>query len=301
MTPRDIIARAWALTLQHSSLRRWSFVESFLQTSLDIVLIVCQSTFLITYLRTGQVIGFFDIGRTLYNALPGWFFIFVLVAFCLLFICEFILPHLCRGAVIGLAAKAHLHEPVKGGLVLALYNFFPLFVLHGFIFLASWTTVVSAISLILRYVDDPMRTIFVGFFLFFFLLSNLIRCAVCFAPQAIVVRKMGVFGAIARSMKLLLSNASHVMFLVLLLVVISVRILINAALVIILPALMVAFGVFLSLFLSTTVSTIIAVSVGIILLIVLSYFFTYLYAFKMAVWTIAFLELDSQKDQDLIG
>ncbi len=300
MTPRDIIARAWALTLQHRSLRRWSFVESFLQTSLDIVLIACQATFFITYVHRGEIIGFFEIGQTLYGGLPGWLFSALFVSFCILFILEFFLPHLCRGAVIGLAAKAHRHEPVRGGLVLAIYNFFPLFVLHGFIFLASWTTVVSAMSLVLRYTDNPMRTLFCGFLLFFFLLSNVLRFFVCFTPQCIVIKKMSVFAGMARSIKLLLCNMQHVMFLVMLLLVISIRILINAALVIILPGLMVAFGVFLALFLPTSISTIIAVSVGVLLLVVASYFFTYLYAFKMTVWTIAFLEMDAQKDLDVI-
>lgn len=300
MTPRDIIARAWAITLRCKALRRWSFVAAFLETCLDVTLVAFQSSFLITYIRTGDITGFFDVTEALFSALPGWLFGTFVITGILLFLCEFFLPHLCRGAVIGLGAKAHLGEPVRGGLILALYNFFPLFALHGFVILSSWTTTTSAASLIVRYFQEPMRSLSIGMLIILFLFMSLLKFLFGFAPQAVVVKKMGVFPAIARSIKLIISNISQVMFLVLLLLVISIRILINAVLVILIPAFMVGIGLFLALFLSPTLSTIIALSVGLVLLITASYFFAYLYAFKLTVWTIAFMELDGQKDLDII-
>ncbi len=300
MTPRDIIARSWALTLQHPALRGWSFVASFLETCIDTWLIVFQTTFLVTYLRTGHVTGFFDVGSQLYFFLPTWVFWGGITGVILLFINELFVPHLCRGAVIGLGAKAHLGEPTKGGLVLALYNFFPLFTLHGFVFLSSWTTTVSLISLILRYFEDPVRSISIAMLLFFFLLMNGLKFMFAFADQAVVVRKMSIFAAIARSIKIIVSHLSSILFLVVLLLVISIRIILNAAVVIILPALITGLGLLLALVFSPAASTVISAIVGLIALLVISYFFSYLYAFKVTVWTVMFLELDKEKDLDVI-
>lgn len=301
MTPRDIIAAAWAITTRESSVRRWAFTGSFLEMLLDLKLLSYQAYLGYNFLITGRGAGFFDWEIWLYEHLPLWASLAILGTFGLMVLIEFFVPHLCRGAMIGLTAKAHRGEPVRGGMVLALYNFFPLFAIHEFLFLSGWTTIVTATSLTLRYIEGPFGTGVIGMLLFLFVLTNLLKFLFSFADQAVVVKKMGIFGAISRSLKLVISHLSQIMFLILLMIVISIRILINAAVIIVLPAIMVGITLLLTLVLSQTLSMIIAGIVGVVLAFFTSYFLAYLTAFKQAVWTITFLELDAHKDLDVIA
>lgn len=300
MTPRDIIARAWAITLQHRSVRRWSFTAAFLETLLDVKLLGYQAYFMFSILYHGEGVGFFDVEIMLYEYLPFGVFASIILFFLLLVVVEFFMPHFCRGAIIGLTAKAYKGEPLKGGFVLGMYNFFPLFALHEFLFLSSWATVITLISLIARYINEPVKSVAIGMVIFFWLISSLLKFILSFADQAVVVKKMGIFEAIGRSFKLIISHLGQIMFLVLLLLVISIRILINTAVIVVLPAIIIGIALLLGYILSPFLSWLIAGIIGMALIIVVSYFFAYLYTFKLAVWTIAFLEYDSHKDLDVI-
>lgn len=301
MTPRDIIAKAWAVTVKEPSVRRWAFAGSFLEMFFDMKLLSYQAYLAYSFIVTGEGAGFFDWEIWLYENLPLPVSSALLLTLVLLVLVEFFVPHLCRGAVIGLSAKAYKGEEVKGGMVLALYNFFPLFAIHEFLFLSSWATVITVVSLIMRYIDEPVRSGAVAMTIFLFLLTNLLKFLFSFADQAVVVKKMGIFAAISRSLKLVISNLGQIMFLILLLIVISIRIVINAAVVVVVPAIMVAVMLLLTLVFSKVLSMIIAGVIGAGLVLLVSYFLAYLNAFKLAVWTITFIEFDSRKDLDVIG
>ena len=301
MTPRDIIASAWAVTTREAAVRRWAFTGSFLEMLLDLKLLSYQAYLIHSYLVTGEGAGFFDWEIWIYQNLPLPVSMAILLTFGAMVLVEFFAPHLCRGAMIGLVAKAHKGEPVKGGLVLALYNFFPLFAIHEFLFLSGWTTILTIGSLTMRYIEEPVRSGTIAMLIFLFLLTNLLKFLFSFADQAVVVKKMGIFAAISRSFKMVISNLSQIMFLILLLVVISIRIVINAAVIVVVPAIMVGVMLLLTLVFSETLSMIIAGIVGVGLVFLVSYFLAYLTAFKSAVWTITYLEFDSQKDLDVIG
>src|SRR3989338_8686186 len=159
--------------------------------------------------------------------MPLWAFLSIIITFCLLVLIEFFFPHMATGAIIGLAAKVHRREEPRGGLVLALYNFFPIFVIRELFFLASIQMVTMLTSLILRYGALKGFTITVLFILFTFCL--ILRFFASFAEEAIVITKVGPFTAIGRSFKLIISYLGHVMFLILLMIVITLRIFINAA------------------------------------------------------------------------
>jgi hypothetical protein len=299
MTPREIIAEAWALTLREKKLRRWGCLSSFFQTLLTLKLLGYQAYFLYAY-TSGKQVGLFDDFEYLYGHLPLWLFITIGVSFLLLLLVEFVLPNMALGAIIGLAAKSHKKEEVKGGLVLALFNFFPILAIHEFLVLSGWATVLSLSSMTARYIDGDAKFFIIGILVIFWLLSNVLKFFFSFAQPAVVIQRAGIFEAMGQSFKLIVSYLGQIVFLLLLLMVISLRIVLNVVIIVLIPAIMVGLGLLLTYFLSTTLSYIITGAVGVILVGVASYFFGYLEVFKEAVWTIMYIELKKNKDLDHI-
>lgn len=299
MTPRQIIAEAWAITRRERSLRRWGIASAFLETLLDVKLISYQAYFLWEYLGGGQA-GFFDIEILLYSSIPFWAFLTIIIAFLTLVAVEIFFPHMALGAIIGLSAKSYRREPVRGGFVLAIYNFLPIFAIREIFILSSIATAATASSLVLRYVGGDIKTTIVAGIAILWAISNILKFFASFGEEAVVIRRRGIFSALGESFKLIISNLGHVMFLLLLLFVISIRILINMLTVLVIPGLTIGLGFLLATFLSTTLSTAIAACVGVALIVLASYFFGYLHVFKETVWTITYIELSQRKDVSVI-
>lgn len=299
MTPREIIAEAWAITMREKSLRRWGFLSSFLETLFATKLLLYQSWFLVSYLQ-GRPIGFFDDVIWLSRHVSTGLLISIISTFLVLLAIEWIFPNLARGAIIGLTAKAHRKEEMKGGLVLAIYNFFPMLGIHELFVLASLANIITISSLLLRYIDGDVKFFMIGVFVFFWVLSCILKFLASFAEPAVVVKRVSVFAGLGTSFKLILSYTSHVMFLWLLLFVISIRIAFNAILVLLIPALALGLGLLLANILSFQAALLIAIGIGVVLILIASYFFAYLHVFKEAVWTITYFELKKFKDPVVI-
>jgi hypothetical protein len=223
------------------------------------------------------------------------------IAFLILLGIEFIFPNMALGAIVGLAAKSHKKEEVKGGLVLALFNFFPILAIHEFLVLSSWATALSLCSMTARYIPGDVKFFIITIIVIFWILSNVLKFFFSFAVPAVVIQRAGIFEAMGQSFKLIVSYLGQIVFLLLLLLVISLRIVLNAVVIILIPALMLGLGLLLTYFLSTLLSYLIAGVVGIVLIGVASYFFGYLEVFKEAVWTIMYIELKKNKDLDHIN
>lgn len=300
MTPREIIAAAWTITSSEPKLRRWAYASSLLETLLNVKLLFTQAYFGYVYLYGHGDAGFFDIEIWIWNSLPPAVAISILLSFVLLVVIEFFAPHLCLGAIIGLAAKRAQGEKVRGGFVLALYNFFAVFTLHEFLILSSVPTAITVISLILRYIDPGLWAFSIGGVLALFVIGNIQKFLFAFAEEAAVIQKLGVFEAIGRSFKLILSHLPRIMFLYLLLIVISLRIAINAVMIVLIPAIMVGFGFLLTFFVSQAASIVAALVLGLLLIGVASYFLGYILAFKQTVWTLTYMEFMKERDLDEI-
>ncbi|MDD4319470.1 MAG: hypothetical protein PHW10_04065 [Candidatus Peribacteraceae bacterium] len=300
MTPREIIAEAWAITVREHVLRRWGFFSSFFETLLTAKLVSYQVYFLWEWMH-GTLGGFFDVEIMIYNTLPHWFFWTFVLTFVFLFIIELFIPSFAKGAIIGLTAKAYQKEEMKGGLVLAVYNFFPMFAVHELFVLGSIATTITICSLVLRYVEGDVKYYMIGIVVFFWILSNILEFLASFAQPAIVIKRVSIFEGIGQSFKLILSFLGHVMFLWLLLFVISIRIAFNAAIVLLIPGIAVGIGLALANVLSPVVTYSIAIGVGVLLILIASYFFAYLHVFRDAVWTITYFELKKHKDLLVIG
>ncbi|MBI5155720.1 hypothetical protein HZA45_00445 [Candidatus Peregrinibacteria bacterium] len=299
MTPREIIAEAWAITRREKSLRRWGMTYSLLETLLDLKLFSYQAYFLWEYLQ-GRQSGFFDVEVLLYEAVPFWFFLTFVISLTLLIVVELFIPHMAQGAIIGLAAKSHQGDELKGGFLLAIYNFVPLFAIHEIFVLASTTTSITVISLIFRYVDSSFHIPLIIGVVLMWGVSNIIKFFASFAQPAVVVRRMSVAAALGQSFKFIVSYLNHVMFLLLLLFVISIRIIINLVTVLLIPGIAMGIGFLLAFFLSTALSVMIAVIISVGLVLLASYFFANLHVFKAAVWTVAYIELSKKKDLSVI-
>ncbi len=300
MTPREIIAEAWTITTTEPQVRRWAYASSLLETLLNLKLLLTQAYFGYVYIFGHGSAGFFDIELWIFRNLPIWASTTVLASFVLLVVIEFFAPHLCLGAIIGLAAKRAKGEEVKGGMVLGLYNFFAVFTIHEFLILASVPTTITVISLIMRYIDRGLWAFSIGGVLLLFCVGNIQKFLFAFAEEAAVIEKRGIFDAIGRSFKLIVSHLARIMFLYLLLIVISLRIVINAIMVVLIPLIMLAFGFVLTFFFSETVSIVAACVLGIALTFVASYFLGYILAFKQTVWTLTYMEFMKEKDLDEI-
>lgn len=301
MTPRQIIAEAWAITNREKTLRRWGFTSALFETLRNVEMLLYQAYYLYWYSK-GVTVGWISVEQAFFEHLPFWLFVTVTAIIVLLLVLQLFIPTICTGALIGLSAKAYRKEEAKGGLVLGLYNFFPILELHGLFVLSSLGLTVTLLSTVYRYGDvlgNIKEYVLIGIGALW-LFTSFFRFFASFAEEDIVLRKRGVFAAVGTSFKLILSHLGHIMFIILLLLVISVRILINAVLVFLLPAIAIGIGLLLTTFLSAETSTVIAAVIGLFLLVFVSYFFAYLHVFKQTVWTLTYLELSSRKDVDAI-
>ncbi len=302
MTPREIIARAWTITREQRGIRWWGYTSSFFETLLHLKMLMYQTYFFWSYFIAGNAIGFFEIEGIIFRSVPFPVFAGVVTFFLILIVIELFVPSFCLGAVIGLGAKAHRKEKMEGGCVLALYNFFPLFVLKEIVILSSLSIAITFTSIILRYGGSPsMVTFLLSALWLLWLFSVILKFLMSFSEEAVVIRKIGIFEAMGRSFKLIISHLSKIVFLLVLLFVISMRIIINAVMALLLPALVIGFAFLFSTFLSGTVTAILTILIALILVALSSYLFAYLEVFKQTAWTITFLELSKLKEMDVIG
>lgn len=298
MNPREIIAQAWAITLKERTLRKWGFVSALLETLLNTKLFVYQIWFLISYLD-GNPISFFADVEWLNEHLPfGWVAGIVSFFLVLIFI-EWIFPHFAKGAIIGLAAKSYKREEVKGGLVLGVYNFFPLFAIHEFFFIGNISMVITLGSILLRYAPE-MAPFGIGLMLVLFVCTNILRFFFIMSEEGVVIRKLGIGQAMRSSFKLVISYLGHVVFLLILGFLISLRIFLNAVMIFLVPGIVIGLIFLFASFLPLAVAIGIGAAIGLVILGFASYLFAYLEVFRQNVWTLTYLELSKLKELDVI-
>ncbi len=299
MTPREIVAKAWAITKQVPDLRKWGFASALLETMLNAKLLIYQTWFAYSYFIVREPIGFFKVEAVLLKHLPQWLAVTIIVSLIILVLIELIFPHFAKGAIIGLAAKAYKKEEIKGGLVLAIYNFFPIFALHEMVFMSSTSIAITWCSLSLRY-GGVAAMPGVVVIITLWVISHILEFFWMFAEEAVVIRKTGIGSAIKRSFKLVISYLGHVVFLILLLFFISLRILANILMVILVPGVVLGVGFLFTLFLPPVISYSLGAFLGFVIIFFASYFFAYLEVFRQTVWTITYIELSKLRELDLI-
>ncbi|MDD3151034.1 MAG: hypothetical protein PHV68_09425 [Candidatus Gastranaerophilales bacterium] len=299
MNPREIVAKAWTITTREDVLRKWGFASAFCETIIKTQFLVYQGWILYSYIILKNHGEFFGTATKALMDLPIWLTILIATFAGLVMILEWLFPHFAKGAIVGLAAKSYRKEEMKGGLVLAVYNFFPLFAVHQLLFVSSITTAITMCSFLLRY-GSVAAIPGVIIVLIAWMISNILEFFWVFSEEAIVLRKVGIGAAIRRSCKLVISYLGHIVFIMLLLFVIMLRIIANLLMVIIIPGAVLGIGFLLALFLPPTISYSLAALLGVGIILAASYLFAYLEIFRQTVWTLTFMELDQLKDLDII-
>lgn len=297
MTPREIVAEAWTIATRERQLWWWGFMASLFQTLLNIKLLGYQAYFVYAYWNKIDA-GLLDDFIWLYRVTSLNVTVGVAALFGVLLCIEFFMPHLTEGAIIGLSAKSYEKQEMKGGIVLSIYNFFPLFALHELFVLSGWATALTAASLSMRYLPSgfglPAIIIVVGIWT----ATNFLKFFASFAQQGIVLRKYGVFESIGKSYKLFLSNVGHIMFLFILLLVISLRVIINTIMIFLIPGIAIGIALLLTFIFSPFTSYLVATVLGILLIVLVSYFLAYIHVFKQTVWTLTFIQLEKRREID---
>lgn len=298
MNPREIIAQAWVYTMKEGGMRRWGFASSFVETLLTLELVSYQTWLAYSYWHNKPA-GLLHLKTILINTIGLNGFIAVVTGVVLLAIIGWLFPHIARGAVIGLAAKCHRKEPVQGGLVLGVYNFFAIFAVHQLLVLSGITTVISVCSIAIRF-GGSIAPIVVIAIIGLWLFTLMLEFFWIFSEEAIVIHKISVPAAIRKSIKLVISHLGHIVFLMLLLFFIILRIVGNLLMVILVPAIIIALGTGLAQLFSPIVSYSTAGMLGIIIIGISSYFFAYIDIFRQTVWTLTYMELSKLKELDII-
>ncbi|OGJ57779.1 hypothetical protein A2635_01525 [Candidatus Peribacteria bacterium RIFCSPHIGHO2_01_FULL_51_9] len=301
MTPRQIIAEAWAITMREHSIRRWGYASALSEMLRSVEILLYQAYFLYWHFK-GVTVGWLSVELLFFRNLPFFIFVSITIFLLILLILEIFVPTLASGAIIGLAAKSYKKEEVRGGLILALSNFLPILEIHGLFILSGVWTMVTAWSLILRYGGEDMGFKSTAFVILgmLWIFSLIFRFFASFAEEGVVIYKYGIFTSIGKSFKIIISHLGHVMFLLLLMLVITLRIFINVVMVFLAPFLAIGLGLLLATFLPLALSYFIASVVGLALLLLLSYLLAYLHIFKQTVWTLTYMELSKMKDLDII-
>lgn len=299
LTPREIIAQAWTITTTEPALKRWGFFGSFFRLLLDIKLIFYQIYFLMALLK-GKEVGLFDDAIWLYDNVSFSAFVVIISLFLLLFVVEVFVPSLTDGPIIGLTAKSYKREPVQGGFVLAVYNFFPIFTVHELFIFSGVNLLITAVSILLRY-GAGLTPFLIFIAVLLWMMSSVLKFLSSFAEPAIVIDKVGIFDSISKSIKLVFSYPQHVIFLIILLIMITIRVFINTILIVLIPGAAFGLGIVLTYVFTPVVSYTVAGIAGFAMIFIMAYYFTYLHVFKQTVWTIMYMELKGQKEMDVIG
>jgi hypothetical protein len=299
LTPREIIAQAWTITTTEPALMRWGFFGSFFRLLLDIKLIAYQIYFLLALIN-GKEVGMFDDAIWLYDNVSFAMFITIDSSFLLLLAVEIFVPSMTDGPIIGLTAKSYKREPVQGGFILGLYNFFPIFTVHEIFVFSGVNLLITAISILIRY-GAGLTPFLIFIAVVLWMMSSVLKFLSSFSEPAIVIDKIGIFDSISKSIKLVFSYPQHVIFLILLLIMITIRVFINTILIVLIPGAAFGLGIILTYVFTPAISYSIAGIIGLVMIFVMAYYFTYLHVFKQTVWTLMYMELKGQKEMDVIG
>ncbi len=304
MSPKEIIAEAWHMTIRHKRiLLPWGALEAFIVMIAAMLFVIYQGFVLTVFIQTGDSPTWESIMGTIMPIIgrfPG-LTVTLLVLSCIYGVLWIVVPRVVTGALIGLAAKIHCGDEPKGGFVIGVFSFLPLLELAAAFVIIDGKTLFSAWSVLVRYMGAADVMLGTSIFLILiWCIAFVFHFLFMFAEEAIVIRKFGVFRSIGHSFKLVISYLGRVVLIAVLLLVIILRIILNAIVIFVIPAIIFGLGFLLTRFLPEIVSFGISGLIGITIALIASYFLGYVTVFKNAVWTITYLELSKEKELDVI-
>ncbi|MEK7137210.1 MAG: hypothetical protein AAB853_02905, partial [Patescibacteria group bacterium] len=175
MSPREIIAEAWAITRKYRRvLLPWGIIDAFTLSIYATVFATYQGYVLWFFFRGQESpswLGTIEMVINTFSEHPAFTGVMVIlgILYALLWLT---IPRLATGALIGLAAKIRSGDEPRGGLVLGVFNFFPLLELAVALGLIGGKTIFSAWSVLVRTIGEgPIIPLATSLLLVLWLLS----------------------------------------------------------------------------------------------------------------------------------
>ncbi len=298
---KEIVSEAWQIMILYRDQLFWfGFIPSFFS-------LVLSAEYLLYHLRAFPDFSLFgkeydpslvEFARHFWNFVTMNSVVSFLTIFFVLGAWLFV-PILCRAATTHIISSAKKNEDLGDPLFKSLSSFsflVPLSALKRGLepvsFLTEWLFIVRTAGFATAALLFPLIFLFaiLGAFSLFFL-------SLCI--PAIVLGKKDIVNSVVFSVQTIFAHLRISLRLLFLFFLIELRILINVVLLLLFPLLLLWLGSFLAHLFSPLVGFFLAGVFGTLLIIVVIYLSGVLFVFSQTIWTIAFLEFETEKNEKI--
>lgn len=302
MDYKKIIAESWAYTQTSKKLIRWfAFLPAIFTTFVAVLMLAYQFfSFKESYLFGNEKEGFlFEVLKFIWAFLQdhlSWTVPMVVVAAIFGFI-YFFYPTLARAAAIQVIARNRNGQKTSlaTGIKFGIKSFLPMIEYRAAVKVFTWTFILVEMAFVLRYSLD-FFFLLLPIFILLFVVGLVMSLLFTYADFYIVIDDEGVFSAMKKSTRLVVTNLRHTFLITLLMIMIGMRIVLQVVLVFLVPVLVLLITGYLSIILAPGISVIIGAILGAVTLIVAAYLNAIVDIFSYTVWTYTFLTLTSEKE-----
>lgn len=297
MDYKAIVRESWELTQANKKLVLLGSVSAFLTTIVGIVYLSYQ---IVSFKHSALFGGKIDYAATFNQILNlvqknTFISITLVVLGIIVFVAYLFVPLIINGALIDLITKYKQGRPLKGGVAKGIICLFNMVKYHALTSPFSLFSILTEISLILRFSGIEILYFILPFFILFYLIGFVLVIIFAFADQYIIINNNSFTEAISNSTKLVLVNFKETLFLLLIMLLISVRIGINIVLILFIPFIIISLAGYLASVILATIGIYIGVAVGVLLLFLAAYFIGNLTVFSTAVWTLSYLKMTEEE------
>ncbi|MCT4592584.1 MAG: hypothetical protein N4A36_04370 [Candidatus Gracilibacteria bacterium] len=295
---KEIVQKAWEITNNHKYLLKYGFWPSFFGILVGGVYTFYQiQAFMHSPLFSNHKTDYgmiFSHAKDFVSDYP-WVFLFLLISTFLVLFCYFIIPVICSGALIHMISKIAQGKKPKEGLTVGLFRFLPMLetsaaksTMKPVSFFTEWSFVIRNLG--------PGRAVLVTPFLIFFAFVGIvILFFFALTSQFIVLKNQNFSESIVGSSKFVIRNFKTTFSLFLIFILIELRVILNIAVILFLPvAVFWITGIFADIF--NLIGILIAGVVAFCLITLTALITGTLSVFSHAIWTLAFLEFQSEED-----
>lgn len=310
MKYRAIIGEAWDLTRKNKPLIWWF---AFLPALINTVVFVGYVTYQGFALSTSPIFGgdggsseelwriLLEHAVLFFQNHPGLSVMLIVIAAILGLIYLFI-PVFTEGALIQLIAKMRVsgEKPsIMEGVGLGFRRFLQLFEYHLAIKTFSVVSIFTNAVFILRSFGPEAFALFSWIFLLMFVVGLVLTLLFTYSEYYIAIDDTGMVKGMISSIKLVMLNWHHTLFMLLLMAIISLRIIFNVLVALLVPLLVIGPALVFTSIALIKIGIVIGAILGLVSLYFASYFLGVFHVFSVAVWTNTYLELTSSKASNL--
>lgn len=301
---REIVAEAWHITIGHRDQLFWlGIIPAFFSILVTGVSVYYQ----VQAFRHSPLFSdrrehyFFDLVQTMWNFLNQSTLVmsFSLAILVIVLAGWFFVPMICKAAITHLVGQAWRGEKLEKGLSTAFSNFFPIFEITALKRGLTPLTFFTEWSFITRNLNQSTRFI-TPIILFFMAIGMVVMFLFLFTTQAIILREERFSGAIVASFRAVADNLFRTFRVLMLFLLVELRVIINVVIVLLLPIILAGLtGIFAGL-MNHTVGVIITLCLLLTLVLIAAYLTGVLFVFSEAMWTVAFLEFQAEKQRAVL-